>query len=83
MYSLLGNSLAGSRLWTDTHLAAFCPSDYVFKESYSGLQEVFSSCVVTSAMGKSVHNVSPDSNSVGVVLEVPSLSELPLSQSKV
>ena len=82
IHLILGNGLAGSRVWADnppSPVVTLCSSDLVSEKKPSPLQEISSSCVVTCAMHKAETEVPPESNNTDVVLEVPSLSELPLS----
>ncbi len=84
IHLILGNGLAGSRVWASTPPSpkvTLCPSEFLSDKGSGALQEVSPACVVTRAMGKMQHDELSISNSVDVPLEVPSLAELPLSLS--
>ncbi len=84
IHLILGNGLAGSRVWASTPPSpkvTLCPSEFLSDKGSGALQEVSPACVVTRAMRKMQHDELSVSNSVDVPLEVPSLAELPLSLS--
>lgn len=84
IHFILGNGLAGSRVWTDTppaQVVTCCPIDAAFDESSRVLPEVFPSCVFTRAMSRSDPAMSLV-DTVEVVSEVPVLAALPVSLSR-
>lgn len=80
LHLILGNGLAGSRVWADSPpspVVTLCPSEFVSNKSSGALPEVSPACVVTRAMHKLQLNGLSESNNVNGPLEVPSLAELP------
>lgn len=91
VHFILGNGLAGSRVWADTKPVAsicpgkvdtvpspvvtLCPVEDVPGVGLSAVAEVSSSCAVTRAMRKAESEETPD-------LELPSLSDFPLYVSR-
>lgn len=84
IHFILGNGLAGCRVWayaSPSPVVTFCPFPGV-SEGFRVLLEASASCVVTCAKAKSSADVASDSHGADVVVEVSPLSDFPVSLSQ-